>query len=110
MHTQYTVLRYGWRLLQDDEQVATGGFQTNARMEFASQAAFLAGEAPSKVHHLSAQMKCRKQADFQLRALGKYNPNGNWGKWRAEENGIRSAPLLVVGKEAFRIYLEVKNT
>ena len=108
--TQYTTLRYVWRLLQGEAQIATGGFQTTARMEYESQAAFQAGDAPIKVYHKSAQMKCRKQAEFQLRALRKYpNGGGNWGKWRSETaEATRSAPLLVDGTEVFRIYLAIK--
>ena len=107
-HTEYRNLTYDWKLFQGDEQVATGGFETKARMEFESQEAFQAGDAPVKVDHKSAYMKSRKQASVQLSVL---RPNiiGNWGAWRAEQNeGQRSAPLLVDGKEAFRLYLQLK--
>lgn len=107
--SSYKELQYVWRVCQDDEQVATGGFETNALTEYESQEAFDAGDAPVKVYHLSAQMKSRKQAEVQLRALGTYQGNGSWGKWRAEKDSdARSAPLIVDGKEAFRIYLEKK--
>ena len=111
IHTEYTALKYEWRLFEGDEQIASGGFQINARMEYESQEALAGGDAPIKVYHLSAYMKSRKQAEVQLRALEKYpSGGGNWGKWRAEKDeSFRSAPLLVDGKEAFRIYLEVKQ-
>ena len=109
-HAQYRELRYNWRLLEGDEQLSTGEFETNARMEYESQEAMDAGDAPIRVYHLSAYMKSRKQAEVQLRALEKYpSGGGNWGKWRAEKNeACRSVSLLIDGKEAFRIYLEMK--
>lgn len=107
---QYTELNYVWQLFEGDEQIATGGFRTNARIEYESQTAMETGEAPVNVYHLSAYMKSRKQAEVQLRALEKYpSGGGNWGKWRAEKNGVaRSVPLLVDEKEAFRLHLAAK--
>lgn len=111
IHTEYTALKYKWRLFEGDEQIGTGGFETKARMEYESQEALDAGDAPITEHHHSAYMKSRHQAKVELLALGKFPiGGGNWGKWRAEKDeGFRSAPLLVDGQEAFRLHLEVTN-
>ena len=106
-----TELPYIWSVLQGDEQVATGCFQTKAVIEYESPEAFEAGDAPVKVYHLSAQMKSRKRAYKQLRETGKLQSYGSWGKWRAEKNGdARSVPLIVDGQEAFRLHLEVRES
>ena len=91
-------------------EILSGKFQTNAMMEYESADAFRAGAPPVKMFHKSAYMMSRKHAEKQLRTSGKLQGEGRWGKWRLEKDeASRSAPLLVDGKEAFRIYLEVKE-
>lgn len=110
-HTQYTNLKYGWKLFEGDEQIGIGAFQTNALMQYESKEAFLAGDAPVKVYHKSAYMKARHQAEMTLEALRKFPMipmTRKWGKWRSENDSERSQPLLVNGKQsAFRLHLFV---
>lgn len=107
-HTQYTNLKYGWKLFEGDEQIGIGAFQTNARMEYESKEAFLAGDAPVKVYHKSAYMKARHQAKITLQAYRKLPITWQWGKWRQENDAERSAPLIVDKKRvAFRLHLFV---
>ena len=107
-HTQYAVLKYGWKLFLNDEQIAIGAFETKAPMQYKSQEAFLAGDAPVKVFHKSAYMKSRKQAENTLEALGKLPIGRRWGKWDFDkEQGFGTVPLLVDGEAAFCLHLQV---
>ena len=108
-HTQYKVLKYDWTLHEDEVQIATGAFETKARMEYESPKAFETGISPVKVYHISAQKKSRVRALTQLVKLDRLQESGKWGAWRIEKADTQwSAPLRVDGKQAFRLYLEVK--
>ena len=108
-HTQYRSFSYDWTLFQGDEAILSGKFQTTAPTEYKSKAAFLAGDAPVKVFHKSAYMMSRKRAEKQLRSLEKLQgEKARWGKWDFDKaRGFGTVPLLVDGKEAFRLHLQV---